>query len=119
MWEDEQCKNGGRWMLKLPKSHTNKYWEDLTLAMIGEQYTNENEILGMQLALKPNQDVLSIWIRNGKDAAKIEKIKQDIVTRFIMFDENSMRLDFEDFHEVVNRPQHEKKETPFNRNMGI
>lgn len=54
-------------MLKLPKTHTNKYWEDITLAMIGEQFTHENEVLGIQLALKPAQDVLSIWIRSGKD----------------------------------------------------
>ena len=36
MWEDENCKNGGRWTFKVPKSHTNKYWEDLVIAMIGE-----------------------------------------------------------------------------------
>jgi translation initiation factor 4E len=72
MWEDEQCAQGGRWMLKIPKSHTNKFWEDLTLALIGEQFTQEDEVLGLQLALKPVQDVLSVWIRHGKDQEKVQ-----------------------------------------------
>jgi translation initiation factor 4E len=36
MWEDEANKNGGRWTLKVSKGFTNKLWEDLILAMIGE-----------------------------------------------------------------------------------
>jgi len=36
MWEDDNCKDGGKWSLRIPKTHTNKYWEDLTLALIGE-----------------------------------------------------------------------------------
>jgi len=36
MWEDENCADGGSWSLRIPKTHTNKYWEDLLMAMIGE-----------------------------------------------------------------------------------
>jgi hypothetical protein len=36
MWEDDNCKDGGKWSLRVPKDRTNKYWEDLVLAMIGE-----------------------------------------------------------------------------------
>lgn len=122
MWEDEQCKDGGRWMLKLPKTHTNKYWEDIILAVIGEQFTHDNEVLGIQLALRPVQDILSIWMRHGKDQEKVQQIKADL-ERFIMFDETTMKLDYEDFQEVQSRPPPEKKEIPanvagaFNRNV--
>lgn len=54
MWEDEACKDGGRWVLRVPKTHTNKYWEDLILAMIGEQFRCENEIIGIAISIKPN-----------------------------------------------------------------
>ena len=52
MWEDETCKEGGRWVIKIPKAHTNKVWEDLVYAMLGEQFTQENEVLGLVLGIK-------------------------------------------------------------------
>lgn len=54
MWEDENCVDGGCWSIRVPKTHTNKYWEDLLMAMIGEQFSIEGEILGMAIALRPN-----------------------------------------------------------------
>jgi translation initiation factor 4E len=72
MWEDENCKNGGRWTLRVPKSHTNKYWEDLVLAMLGEQFIAANEINGLVIGLKPQSDTIAIWNKHGKDAAKIQ-----------------------------------------------
>lgn len=36
MWEDEANKLGGRWVIRVNKGFSNKLWEDLTLAMIGE-----------------------------------------------------------------------------------
>lgn len=54
MWEDEQCKDGGRFVLRIPKTHSNKYWEDAVLAMIGEQFSAQNEILGVQISLRPH-----------------------------------------------------------------
>lgn len=47
MWEDEHCKDGGRFVIRLPKNYTNKYWEDAILTMIGEQFSLENEVLGI------------------------------------------------------------------------
>jgi len=54
MWEDEHCKDGGRWVFRVPKTHTNKYWEDLVLAVLGEQFSVENEINGLVISLRPN-----------------------------------------------------------------
>lgn len=78
MWEDEHCKDGGRWVMRVPKSHTNKYWEDLLMAMLGEQFRAENEINGLVISLKPNQDTISIWNKNGKDEKKVQMIKEDL-----------------------------------------
>ena len=65
MWEDEQCKDGGRFVLRIPKSHSNKYWEDIVLSMIGEQFSVQNEILGAQISLRPHQDTLSLWTKSS------------------------------------------------------
>ena len=67
MWEDELCKNGGRWVMRVPKTHSNLYWENLTLALIGEQFKCEDEINGLVIALKPSLDTISIWNKNAKN----------------------------------------------------
>jgi hypothetical protein len=36
MWEDEMCKDGGRWTIRIPKTHSNLFWENLVLALIGD-----------------------------------------------------------------------------------
>ena len=38
LWEDEHCKDGGRFQIRVPKTHGSKFWENLLLAMIGEQF---------------------------------------------------------------------------------
>jgi len=39
LWEDPALVDGGRFSLRVPKAHTAKYWEDLLMAMIGEQFS--------------------------------------------------------------------------------
>lgn len=56
MWEDEANKNGGRWQMRFSKGYANKVWEDLILALIGEQFEDENEITGVVLSMRPNGD---------------------------------------------------------------
>jgi translation initiation factor 4E len=103
MWEDEHCKSGGRWSIRVPKTHTNKYWEDLILALIGEQFTLENEILGLVIALRPSQDTISVWVRNGEVQEKIEKVKEDI-EMFIKIDESlGIKIDYESFAEALKK----------------
>lgn len=71
MWEDEHCKDGGRWALRVPKTHTNKYWEDLLLALIGEQFSVEDEVNGVAVSVKPNQDIVYVWNKSGKNEGKV------------------------------------------------
>ena len=75
MWEDEANKNGGRWTLRVSKGYANKLWEDLILAMIGEQFSLENEINGIVLSIRGLGDQISILNRNGNNKEIVEKIK--------------------------------------------
>jgi translation initiation factor 4E len=36
LWEDENCKEGGRITLRFPNTHTAKFWEDTVMALVGE-----------------------------------------------------------------------------------
>ncbi len=37
LWEDEANRSGGKWILRLKKGFSPRYWEGLLLAMVGEQ----------------------------------------------------------------------------------
>ena len=100
MWEDEQCKNGGRFVIRVPKSHSNKYWEDIVLSMIGEQFSQQNEILGVQISLRPQQDTLSIWTKNAQDKTKVDKLREEIQS--VLPIEEGMKFDYEIFAEMAN-----------------
>ena len=77
LWEDEACKNGGRWTIKLPKSHTAKYWEELLLGLVGEQFdlVESGEVLGLVLSLKFNNDMISVWHRTASNPEIVENIR--------------------------------------------
>ena len=90
LWEDEQCKTGGRITLNLPKTHTAKYWEDLAMAMVGEQFSLRNEVLGIVMSLKFHCDSISVWHRSS-DEKSIEALKNDI-KRLVVVEEASMKL---------------------------
>ena len=79
MWEDEANKNGGRWQIRVNKGFSNRLWEDLVLAMIGEQFYPENEIHGIVISIRSNGDVISIWHKNSRDPQIVEKLREDMI----------------------------------------
>ena len=77
--------------------------------MVGEQFTSEGEVNGVAVSVKPNNDIVSIWNKSGKDSDKIKILKEDI-ERIINVDESvGMKLDYENFAEILSRPKIEKK----------
>ncbi len=64
VWEDEDNKYGGKWTVKLKKGVSDRYWEDLLLAIIGDQFSETTEnICGAVLSVRNGEDLLSIWTR--------------------------------------------------------
>ena len=105
LWEDEKNKTGGRWSIRIPKTHSNKFWEDLLLAMIGEQFSNAEEINGIMISLKPNFDTIQIWNRNSKES---ENVKNDLLK--ILKIEEGMKIDYDNFAEILSQPPKEKEQ---------
>ena len=62
MWEDERNINGGKWIVRLKKGVAQRYWEDILLAVLGGQFrVGSDEICGVVLSVRYNEDLLSIW----------------------------------------------------------
>lgn len=64
VWEDEANKRGGKWIVRLKKGVADRYWEDLLLAIVGDQFAEAGEeVCGAVLSVRSGEDVLSVWTR--------------------------------------------------------
>ncbi len=73
MWEDEENKRGGKWIMRLRKGVADRYWENILFAIVGDQFAEAGEeVCGVVLSVRRDEDVLSIWTRmNGGKNIKI------------------------------------------------
>ncbi|XP_022238913.1 eukaryotic translation initiation factor 4E type 2-like isoform X1 [Limulus polyphemus] len=78
MWEDEANRNGGRWVLRLRKGLASRCWENLILAILGEQFMVGEEICGAMIAVRFQEDIISVWNKTGSDNATTIKIRDTL-----------------------------------------
>eukprot|EP00912_Choanoflagellata_sp_UC4_P002159 UC4_evm4s1369 len=73
VWEDPANANGGKWTLRMRKGLASRFWENLLLAIVGNQFPDKNEICGAVMSIRYNEDILSLWTRNADNTdAQIE-----------------------------------------------
>lgn len=74
IWEDDDNKKGGKWIVRLKKGVADRYWEDLVFAIIGDQFADtSDEVCGAVLSVRNGEDILSIWTRDN--SGRVLKIK--------------------------------------------
>lgn len=62
IWEDEENRKGGKWIVRLKKGVADRYWESLLLALIGDQFGEAGEeICGVVVSVRNGEDIISIW----------------------------------------------------------
>lgn len=62
IWEDEENRKGGKWVVRLKKGVADRYWENLMLALIGDQFGDAGEeICGAVVSVRNGEDIISIW----------------------------------------------------------
>ena len=66
---------GGKWMLKLKKGIASRYWEEVVLAIIGEQFDVGAEICGAVISIRTNEDIISIWNKTADNKEAVDKIR--------------------------------------------
>jgi len=65
LWEDEANKYGGKWMARLRKGLASRCWEELVMAVIGEQFDVGDEVCGIVISIRFQEDIISIWNKNA------------------------------------------------------
>ncbi|KAH0541761.1 hypothetical protein FGG08_003783 [Glutinoglossum americanum] len=64
VWEDKENRKGGKWIVRLKKGVADRYWEDLLMAIVGDQFAEAGEeVCGAVLSVRSGEDVLSVWTR--------------------------------------------------------
>eukprot|EP00794_Sanderia_malayensis_P011365 gene11365-12550_t len=89
MWEDEANREGGKWILRLRKGLASRYWENLILAMLGEQFMVESELCGAVISLRFQDDIISVWNKNASDQVTIQRIR-DTLRRILNLPQNTI-----------------------------
>ncbi|RYO79730.1 hypothetical protein DL764_009990 [Monosporascus ibericus] len=74
IWEDDENKQGGKWILHLKKGVADRMWDDTMMACIGNGLGDEyDEVCGVVLSVRNGEDVLSIWTRH--DGQRNNKVR--------------------------------------------
>ncbi|KAI9716174.1 MAG: hypothetical protein M1828_000457 [Chrysothrix sp. TS-e1954] len=77
VWEDDENKKGGKWIMRLKKGVIDRYWDEMLLATIGDQFAEAGEeVCGMVVSVRNGEDVLSVWTKN--DGGRNIKIRETI-----------------------------------------
>ncbi|XP_071520055.1 eukaryotic translation initiation factor 4E type 2-like isoform X2 [Panulirus ornatus] len=78
MWEDVANKNGGKWIVRLRKGLASRCWENMILAMLGEQFMVGDEICGAVISVRFQEDIISIWNRTAQDTVTTGRIRDTL-----------------------------------------
>ncbi|XP_033637586.1 eukaryotic translation initiation factor 4E type 2-like [Asterias rubens] len=78
MWEDDANKSGGKWIVRLRKGLASRLWENLILAMLGEQFMVGDEICGAVVSIRFAEDIISIWNRTSSDVTISLRIRDTL-----------------------------------------
>ncbi|KAG0286427.1 Eukaryotic translation initiation factor 4E type 2 [Linnemannia gamsii] len=75
VWEDATNINGGKWIVRLKKGLASRYWENLIMAVIGDQFDVGSEICGVVLSIRGGEDILSLWNQSAHEGRINLKIR--------------------------------------------
>lgn len=78
MWEDEANRNGGKWLIRLRKGIASRCWENLILAMLGEQFMVGDEICGAVISVRFQEDHISLWNKTSSDTYTTNRIRDTL-----------------------------------------
>ncbi|KAF0913991.1 hypothetical protein E2562_026374 [Oryza meyeriana var. granulata] len=78
LWEDPANRSGGKWIIRFKKAVSGRYWEDLVLVLVGDQLDYSDDVCGVVLSVRFNEDILSVWNRNASDHQAVMTLRDSI-----------------------------------------
>ncbi|KYN36548.1 Eukaryotic translation initiation factor 4E [Trachymyrmex septentrionalis] len=95
MWEDDQNKCGGRWLINLDKKQRttdlDNFWLEILLCMIGEAFNEySDDICGAVVNVRPKGDKLGVWTSNADCADSVMEIGRKLKERLRITSKTTM-----------------------------
>lgn len=79
IFEDPANKDGGKWTLSLRKGIAVRYWEQLVMAIVGDQFWSiGDELCGIVLSIRNSKDLISVWNKSSDNGRVNLKIRYDL-----------------------------------------
>ncbi|GBG79251.1 hypothetical protein CBR_g29302 [Chara braunii] len=78
LWEDAANRSGGKWILRFRKTLSGRYWEDLVMALVGDQLDAGDSVCGAVLSIRFGEDIISVWNRSSSDPQAVMTLKDSI-----------------------------------------
>lgn len=79
VWECPEHAHGAAWNLRINKGHADQLWENLLLGLIGEQFTDGNNVTGVVLDVGHNLDKIAVWFREGENQQVTQQLRKDLI----------------------------------------
>lgn len=97
MWEDEANANGGKWVLTMKNNPAllDQCWQWLTMALVGEELDEGDEICGAVVSLRSKVDRIQLWTRSKEDVEKVNGIGRKFVKLLDVSEADSIGLEFQ------------------------
>lgn len=99
LWEDKANKNGGKWVVRLRKGVVARYWENLVLAILGEQFMVGDEICGAVVSIRFQEDILAIWNKTASDQQVTNRIR-DTLSRVLNLPASTL-MEYKKHHDCI------------------
>lgn len=78
-WEDPNNAQGGKWIVRLRKGLASRYWEEVILALLGQQFpAPDGEICGAVISIRYSEDIISIWNKTSSDRDTTDRLRDAI-----------------------------------------
>ncbi|KAG6840053.1 hypothetical protein C0991_009317 [Blastosporella zonata] len=97
MWEDEANANGGKWVLTMKSNPVllDRCWSWLTMALVGEELEEGDEICGAVVSLRSKVDRIQVWTRSKEDVEKLNSIGKKLVKLLDVSEADGIGLEFQ------------------------
>ena len=87
--QDDANSRGGKWIVRLRKGLASRCWENLVLALLGEQFMVGDEICGAVVSVRHMEDIISVWNRTAADNMTTGRIR-DTLKRVLNLPHNTI-----------------------------
>eukprot|EP00850_Spirogloea_muscicola_P004064 SM000017S02804 [mRNA] locus=s17:383626:385920:- [translate_table: standard] len=78
LWEDAANHSGGKWIARFRKGLVGRFWEELVLALVGDQLEQGESVCGAVLSIRTGDDIVSVWNRDASDSQAVMQLRDSI-----------------------------------------